>query len=382
MSVRVPVAPEVLEWARERSGRSEDEAERRFHRWRLWVSGDASPTVTQVEEIAAFTRAPFGVFFLEEPPPIELPIHDFRLGSRGGNREPSPDLLECVYLSQQRQDWFREYALRTGLDPVALVGAGHNRTPAHAARLALGALEFTPEDRPRRREDARNHLRRRFEAAGGLVVFAGVVGNNTSRPLDRGEFRGFTLADEYAPLIFVNTHDTLSGQLFTFFHELGHLMRAESGVSDEDVRSEATDESERWCNAFAAEALVPADDLRRTYHRAAPLRTELDALAARYLCSTLVVLLRLHEIDLIPSEGFDELFESERAHIDHVLRSVPPRAGGDFWRNQPFRTSERLARAVLSDTREGRTSYSEAMRLLGLKTADALESYATHLELR
>ena len=50
-----------------------------------------------------------------------------------------------------------------------------------------------------------------------------MVDNNTRRPLDENEFRGFTLVDDIAPLVFVNSHQTLNGQIFTLAHEFAHV---------------------------------------------------------------------------------------------------------------------------------------------------------------
>lgn len=59
---------------------------------------------------------------------------------------------------------------------------------------------------------------RAFEDLGGLTVATSMVENNTHRLLDPEEFRGFTLVDGLAPLVFVNTRQTLNGQLFTLAH--------------------------------------------------------------------------------------------------------------------------------------------------------------------
>ena len=385
MSARVAVAASVLLWAEQRSQRDSDAYAKKFKPWEEWIAGDEKPTIKQVEEIAKYSHLPFGVFFLDEPPKVELPIPDYRLGRAGDEELPSQDLLEAIDLSLQRQAWFKEYAAKLGLGPADITRATTQDDPTGIATKVAAELEFTDVARAKikTREAARNHLRRAFEARGGLAIFTSMVGNDTHRLLDREEFRGFTLADEIVPLIFVNTNeDSLGGQFFTFLHEYGHVVLRSTGISNEDQSVPGTG-VEAWCTAVANEVLVPAADLGVQFNRNVDLTTELERLSNRYLCSTLVILLKLRTMELIAAQGFDAIYRAEEQRVAEVfaLRRAQNSKGGDYYANQPFRIGERLSRAVLGDVREGGTSYTEAFRILGLRTTEQLAKYATQLGL-
>ncbi|MGJ4748910.1 ImmA/IrrE family metallo-endopeptidase, partial [Leptospira sp. SA-E8] len=109
-------------------------------------------------------------------------------------------------------------------------------------------------------QDALVELRQRVQNVGILIVFNGVVGNNTHRKLNPEEFRGFALADKYAPLVFINATDAKSAQMFTVAHELAHLWLGLDAVSGMDATLPASDKSEEFCNKVAAEFLIPARD--------------------------------------------------------------------------------------------------------------------------
>jgi len=78
MAVRVPVKPELLRWACERSKRDRTYLEKKFPKLPAWESGTAQPTLKQLEDFAKATYTPFGYLFLDAPPEETLPISDFR----------------------------------------------------------------------------------------------------------------------------------------------------------------------------------------------------------------------------------------------------------------------------------------------------------------
>jgi Zn-dependent peptidase ImmA (M78 family) len=209
-------------------------------------------------------------------------------------------------------------------------------------------------------------LRRFIELAdnaGVMVMVSGVVGSNNRRKLDPDEFRGFTLADSVAPLIFVNGSDTKAAQMFTVAHELAHVWLGESGVSDERPVTAAHNTIERWCNEVAAEMLVPMAAFGDEYNRSQDVSTEMQRLARRFKVSTLVVLRRMFDAGGLRR---DELQQHYTAELRRLIQ-LPRSGGGNFYLTLGARASKRFTRALVVSTLEGRSSYSEALRLLGFR---------------
>ena len=244
---RVTVKPELLRWARQRAGRGADELSHKFPKLEAWERGELSPTLKQLESFARATHAPLGFLFLEIPPIESLPIPDFRTMGAARMGHPSPDLLDTIYLCQQRQEWYRDYSRLHGEKPLAFVGSATTneeiQTIATQIRREIG---FDLEERqslPTWTEALRRFIEQ-AEDAGVLVMISGVVGSNTSRKLNPEEFRGFALVDDLAPLVFVNGSDSKAAQMFTLAHELVHVWLGESGVFDAQavtITDETTD---------------------------------------------------------------------------------------------------------------------------------------------
>jgi Zn-dependent peptidase ImmA (M78 family) len=307
-------------------------------------------------------------------------VPDFREGFTGDLDEPSSDLLAVVHQSIRKQDWYRDYAEDHGLPEVEAVGAAAGKTPEEVAAQMRAALDFEVPTRMGAWGDVRKHLLRAFEAIGGLTVATSMVENNTHRLLNPDEFRGFALIDPLASLVFVNTRQTLNGQIFTLAHEYAHVWLGQGGISLEDPKWEPRGEVERWCNAVASEFLVPREDLTARYAnvRDLVLAEQLDRLARVFRCGTLVVLQALRRNGLRTFPDFDAVYEAEK---ERLLAFAKDRVGGggDHYSNQPLRIGERFSRAIITDTLSGRTQLSEAIRLTSLRSLSSFDTYAERL---
>ena len=363
---RVAVNPALLRWARARSGRSAQGLQEKFPKLEAWERGEVQPTLKQLEQFAKATRTPVGYLFLQEPPVERVPIPDFRTLAGAPTERPSPDLLDTIYLCQQRQEWYREFARTMREEPLGFVGSARVTDDVVATAAAMRhALGFDLDER-RRFQTWTEALRRFIEQADGLgilVMLSGVVGSNNRRKLDPEEFRGFALADELAPLVFVNGSDTKAAQMFTLAHEVAHLWLGQTALSDTQPSEVPQHRVERWCNQVAAELLVPLESLRTSLDRNGALAEEVDRLARRFKVSTLVILRRIHDAGGITHQQFQAAYEAELER----LRAIPRTSGGDFYLTLGARVGKTFARALVVSTLEGRTSFTEALRLLGFK---------------
>lgn len=385
---RVPVKPELLRWACERAGKPESALAEKFSGFTDWLTGEKAPTFKQLEDFAKATRTPFGFFFLPAPPIETIPIPDFRTVGSERLQHPSPDLLDTIYLCQQRQDWYRQNALVLGEPPLDFIGSATMEseivsTAAHI-RQAVG-FDLAARAEASTFLDALRMMIDVADQSGILVMVSGIVGHNSHRPLDTAEFRGFALSDDRAPLIFINGTDTKSGQMFTLAHELAHLWLGASGVSDVTPATSFPQRAggqtvERWCNAVAAEILVPLDGFREAYRRLADLRPEMQRLSRQYKVSTLVILRRMLDAGGLTREVFQAAFDAELKHLRaEMAKRKENSKGGDPYATGRVRVSPRFGRALIAATWEGRATFTEASRLLGFKSVTTIERFGEAL---
>ena len=369
----IALQPTVLRWARERVDCDLDELAKRLKlqpqdilEWER--SGRIG--VNQVDDLAKQTHTPVGYFYLAEPPDDSLPITDFRTRVGVSPQRPSPNLLDTVYQMQLRQAWMREEMIAQEEPPLEFVGAFSLDSPPAQVAVAMGEALQLGEGWAAVEggwTHALRTLRDHVEAAGVLVVFNGVVGNNTHRKLDVGEFQGFALVDEHAPLIFVNNADYKTAQIFTLAHELAHIFVGEAGLSKLENLDPTDHATEEICNKIAAEFLVPSEDLRKQWIVAGQSENPYQGLARHFKVSTVVAARRAADSGLISQEEFFKYYNENKAKNWRGNQSEGKKSGGDFWNIQLWRVGSRFASAVSRAVTEGRLSYTEAYSLTGLR---------------
>ena len=381
--MKLELAPVVLRWARERAG-----MDRRALAGALKVSDEqvaeweetGGLTFGMVQKLARATRTPEGQLFLGQPPRERLPIPDFRTPSGKTAATASPELLDTLHDATRKQDWYRDYVLSHGGEPLRFVGTlSLSMRPEEAAASARQSLELETRLRADATswEEALRLQISHLEERGILILRNGVVGSNGRRALSPDEFRGFALSDPYAPLIFLNNKDSLGAQMFTLFHELVHIGLDQSGISNPFENGETNHKVERFCNRAAAELLMPATEVREMI--ASSGAVDPGALARKFRVSTFVALIRLRELGRLDQASFRALYDAER--LASAKREQRASSGGNFYATELVRVGKSLARAVVESALEGRTSYRDACRLLGVSNATTVNEMAKRLDL-
>jgi Zn-dependent peptidase ImmA (M78 family) len=373
---RVAIAPEILRWARERAGLEPDALLARFAKYEEWETGESQPTLKQLEKFAKAVYVPMGFLFLREPPKEKLPIPDFRTLDNKQIGRPSPNLLDVLYNCQEKQAWYREYAQVTQQKPLRFIGsANRSMSVEEVADLIRHTLGFDIEERSNCRtwEDALRLFIQQAEQIGILIMVSGVVLSNNKRKLDPQEFRGFALSDSLAPLVFINGSDSKSGQMFTLAHELAHLWLNSTGVSNASAAPlNGFSREEVWCNAVAAELLVPIKALKPLLQDDEELGKAVPRLSRHFKVSTLVILRRLLDARWLPQSEFDRAWLQERARLREI--AARSESGGDFYRTTVSRVSRRFTQAIVVSTMEGQTLYRDAFRMLGVSKTETFNN--------
>lgn len=341
-----------------------------------WEVGDKRPTFLQAQAFAKTLYIPFGYLYLHEPPVEKMPLADFRTMRRGMS-EPSPDLLDVLTDILGKQQWFRDYRKSEGNGDLPFVGRfGITDLETVVAGDMRDVLDVDgARQQAHNVDDFLRNLVQNAEESGIAVIRSGVVRGNNRRPLDRTEFRGFSIYDKIAPLVFINTCDFKGAQIFTLVHEMAHIWTGKGGVSNPDYGLQYNLQEkpvELFCNRVAAETLVPRDDFLSRWRSEDALEDNLDCLRKHYKVSAMVILLQAFNNNLIATSEYKmcyaqlvELAESVESDLDDAEDS--DNSGGHFYRTLIARNGSMFTEAVITSTIQGDTLSSEAAYMLNVK---------------
>jgi Zn-dependent peptidase ImmA (M78 family)/transcriptional regulator with XRE-family HTH domain len=372
------ITPQVIKWARERAEMSVEQLAGVLkvdsRTLAAWEGGQQSPPFGRAEKLAEKLHVPFGYLFLSKPPSDDFPLPDLRTVGNVAFSKPSLNFIEVVDDALLKQQWYSEYLQESGARKVSFVGSCHVTDGVQEVVANMSkALSIDEKARADSRswQDFLSYIVRRAEELGILVMQRGVVGNNTKRRLDVDEFRGFAIADKFAPLVFINARDAKAAKNFTVVHELCHLWVGESGISNPNLRNRSADETnavEKFCNKVAAEVLAPRTELLRHWRVEVGNDQNIANLARHFRVSRYVVALQASEANRITYAQYTDYLDRHPWFLKAATTDSED-SGGDFYNTFGARNGKRFISGVLSALGQNRITFRNASALLGVKIA-------------
>lgn len=249
----VPITPVVLAWAIDEAGLTDKEVAHRCQadtsEVDAWRTGDAQPTKTQFNKLVTLLRRPTAFFFLPEPPDdLAVPPSFRRPPGDDEARRISRDEANAVRTARRLQRVSGWILKEEGVTPRAIPHATTAEAPQEVANRVTEFLHWSVVEQCEARDSSAvtNLLRSRLEEFGFLVLHL---------PLGEKGCRGFSLYDQYAPVIAINTAYNAGARVYSYGHEVGHLvLHSDSICTSTGGRSHGI---ERWCEEFAAAFFMP-----------------------------------------------------------------------------------------------------------------------------
>jgi Zn-dependent peptidase ImmA (M78 family)/DNA-binding XRE family transcriptional regulator len=255
-NVHINVNHEVLVWARESLAQTRAQAAESTgispKRIIQLESGEKLPTLEELKALSKAYKRTIATLLLKKPPKEKpIPADRRTVDSKELGRFHEKTIMAVrkaralaqsyVELREEMGNPFRPYNLSASLEDSPQDVAGKIRQ-----HLRLDEIRKVDNI-----QVALEAYIERIESLGVAVFQLSLTQDNV---------RGFAIVDDIIPIIGIKRgSEQPHSKTFTLFHELGHILLNEGAISDLSLNPKW--ELEKWCNAFAAEVLVPASEL-------------------------------------------------------------------------------------------------------------------------
>jgi Predicted Zn peptidase len=365
-SVEIDISQDVLDWAINQAIHGET-TPKIMEYLTNWSSGIKKPTFRQLEEVSRGTGIPFGYFLLQAPPIESVPVLEYRTIDSTYTIEPSRGLVKTIYHMESIQDWMHDYKISEGYGRVDFVGSvtENNSSIDIANRIRLTAnIKKDWHSSVSNINEAFRFFRKKFEALGILIMLSGIVGSNTHKKLNIEEFRAFTLLDDYAPLVFINSTDSNGAKLFSLIHECVHIwLGKDNFFNDRRGSSSSVSPIETLCNAVTAEILVPNDLFILEWGNSKHLDkiSRIEELSSNFKCGRATIARRALDNRYITRKEYEAVVNRAIEQFEEAQKNNAN--GGQYYATEAFKIDNRFLLALDSSLKEGKTQFTDAYRL-------------------
>lgn len=345
---KINLSPKVLKALRETSGFSVEEIAKKLktseEKVKAVEEGKSAFTLIQIEKLANIYKRPLAAFFSDTIP--ELPkLVDYRI-----NREKR--LTPQVYFAIRRACYLsrkiKELSNKRSQIPYFLEQLNADELAKEFKKYLN--VELIKSKRP---EEILAYYKKTLEDRLTIIII--------EYPLKADDVRAFSILSDISAIV-LNENDKPSIKLFSLFHEICHLIRKTAGICSLEIEQKNQDE-ETYCNRFAAEFLVPLDDLKIEVEKFGRIDEELiNFLQKIYGVSKQVITLRLLRSKYITNERCEQ-FKSE------LEKPIQRGFGRRNWEKVFInRVGNLPLQEIKRAYNEGKITFYEALSILDLKT--------------
>jgi len=300
-STKLEISPTVLKALRESSGRSIQEIARILNtteeRIKNVEKGEDFFTLKEIKKLSNIYNRPLAAFFTKEIPKIPT-IPDYRI-----NRERK--LTPEVYLAMRRAYYLASKILELSNEKSKIPNFPKDIKPEELAKRFRNYLkvDLLKSEKP---EQILDYYREILEKKLSILII--------EYPLKADDVRAFSLALDIS-IIVLNEQDGPTIKLFSLFHEVCHLLKRSSAICSIEPGDKRQPKVEFYCDSFAAEFLVPLDDLKEEILKTGVNDRGVSRLSKIYGVSKQVIMLRLLKLGYVDSnryQRFKEKFDKEK----------------------------------------------------------------------
>ena len=370
------INPDILKWARERSGYTV-EAIAAFLKKDAsivngWESGERAPTYVQLEKLADKYKRPIALFFFPEPP--EEPNIAENIALRSSDNNPLEPRIHILL----RQAYARQLSLmelNIGTNPAEMkifrdLQARPNDSAVALAQQARAYLnvDVTTQASWKTAVKALENWRDRIEETGVFVFKEAFQDDSVD---------GFCLIHDDFPVIYLNNSRPSVRQIFSLFHELAHLLLSENGITRSDIfhgdtfRGGTTQEIEDFCDQFAGEFLVPSNDFEARLNFFTNYNDKtIEELAHYYKVSRPVILLKLVKKGILTQESYWQKINQwteEYKHQREKKADGKTSSGGSYYNTRATYLGYRFMELAFGKYRDGHCSIEQLAEHLNVK---------------
>lgn len=335
-----------------------------------WLRGDSVPTLGEARALAKKLKRPLATFLLPSPPKIAPPKVEFRRPAKG-RRQLNPDERLRLREAGRLQLLFAWVSEELSAELPDLGRFSTTSKPETAAKAARGALGISTEQQLKfsSASAAWRGWREAVEHVGVYVV---------AFPMGLESCRGFSIWNDHAPLIAVNSSWNAEARIFTLLHEFAHLLsRTNSACLETASRPTSQgDDVERWCENVAALVLIPDTVLSEFIATSLQNQPRNDLNAVTKVAKQFKTSRRAAALRLIEAEYADwSLYRSIPAITDHPKKGG---GGGSGRTRDQLRADQygvRAIRVISTAVQRDVLTVSDAIDYLHLSAVTTVGSY-------